>query len=73
MRSVGKLSSPDEDWLVLLSAGMPGGVGNTGHECGAVTSSLVLLGLAGIAIYLMLDLLSRQLLRRWHDGGGPHD
>ena len=24
---------------------MPGGIGNTGHECGAVTSSLVLLGL----------------------------
>ena len=45
MRSVGELSSPDEDWLVLLSAGMPGGIGNTGHECGAVTSSLVLLGL----------------------------
>jgi C_GCAxxG_C_C family probable redox protein len=45
MRSVGELSSPDEDWLVRLSAGMPGGIGNTGHECGAVTSSLVLLGL----------------------------
>jgi len=45
MRSVGGLSSPDEDWLVRLSAGMPGGIGNTGHECGAVTSSLVLLGM----------------------------
>lgn len=36
-------------------------------------AALVLLGLAGIAIYLVLDLLSRQWLRRWHDGGGTRD
>ncbi len=45
MRSVGEPSAHDGEWLVKLSAGMPGGIGNTGHECGAVTSSLVLLGL----------------------------
>ena len=45
MRSIGERSAPGEDWLVRLSAGMPGGIGNTGHECGAVTSSLVLLGM----------------------------
>jgi len=45
MRTVGDLSAPGKDWLVTLSAGMPGGIGNTGHECGAVTSPLVLLGL----------------------------
>ena len=35
------------DWLVRLSAGMPGGIGNTGHECGAVTSPLALMGVKG--------------------------
>ena len=35
------------EWLVRLSAGMPGGIGNSGHECGAVTSPLVLMGLQG--------------------------
>ena len=34
-------------------------------------AALVLLGLAGIAIYLALDLLSRRLLRRWQDGAAP--
>jgi len=45
MRTIGDRAAPGKDWLVRLSAGMPGGIGNTGHECGAVTSSLVLLGL----------------------------
>jgi C_GCAxxG_C_C family probable redox protein len=45
MRTVGDQSAPGRDWLVTLSAGMPGGIGNTGHECGAVTSPIVLLGL----------------------------
>lgn len=34
-----------EPWLVKLAAGLPGGVGNTGFECGGLTSPLVLLGL----------------------------
>ncbi len=33
------------DWLVRLASAMPGGIGNTGGECGGVTSPLVLLGL----------------------------
>jgi len=33
------------DWLVRLAAGLPGGIGNTGGECGGVTSPLLLLGL----------------------------
>jgi C_GCAxxG_C_C family probable redox protein len=45
MRTVGDVSEPGKEWLVTLSAGMPGGIGNTGHECGAVTSPLVLLGM----------------------------
>lgn len=31
--------------LVRLMAGMPGGIGNTGFECGGITSPLVILGL----------------------------
>ncbi len=45
MRTVGNVAAPGNDWLVTLSAGMPGGIGNTGHECGAVTSPTVLLGM----------------------------
>ena len=41
MRTLGDVSAPGKDWLVTLSAGMPGGIGNTGHECGAVTSSVM--------------------------------
>ena len=33
------------EWLVKLVAGLPGGIGNTGFECGGVTSPLVMLGL----------------------------
>lgn len=35
----------EQEWLIRLSSGMPGGIGNTGNECGAVTSPLELLGL----------------------------
>jgi len=35
----------EQEWLVKLTAGMPGGIANTGFECGGVTSPLVLLGL----------------------------
>jgi hypothetical protein len=44
MRTILDVSSTDKEWLVRLSAGMPGGIGNTGHECGAVTSPLVVMG-----------------------------
>lgn len=45
MQTLLDISSQDKEWLVRFSAGMPGGIGNTGFECGAVTSSLALLGL----------------------------
>jgi hypothetical protein len=45
MQTLLDVSSTDKEWLVRLSAGMPGGIGNTGFECGAVTSPLVLLGM----------------------------
>ena len=44
MQSILDISSSEKEWLVRLSAGMPGGIGNTGHECGGVTSSLIQLG-----------------------------
>jgi hypothetical protein len=44
MQTLLDVSSSREEWLVRLSAGMPGGIGNTGHECGAITSPLVLMG-----------------------------
>ena len=39
------VSGADAQWLVKLAAGLPGGIGNTGGECGGVTAPLVLLGL----------------------------
>jgi hypothetical protein len=44
MQTIEDISATKIEWLVRLSAGMPGGIGNTGHECGAVTSPLVQLG-----------------------------
>ncbi len=35
----------DGEWLVRLAAGLPGGIGNTGGECGGVTAPVLLLGL----------------------------
>jgi len=34
-----------EEWLVRMTAGLPGGIGNTGFECGGITSPLIQLGL----------------------------
>jgi C_GCAxxG_C_C family probable redox protein len=45
MQTILDVSATEKEWLVKLSAGMPGGIGNTGNECGAVTSPLVLLGI----------------------------
>jgi hypothetical protein len=45
MQTLLDVSSTEKEWLVRLSAGMPGGIGNTGFECGALTSPLALLGI----------------------------
>jgi C_GCAxxG_C_C family probable redox protein len=45
MQSMLDVSETDAKWLVKLTAGLPGGIGNTGGECGGVTAPLVLLGL----------------------------
>jgi putative redox-active protein with C_GCAxxG_C_C motif len=45
MQTLLDVSGTQKEWLVKLSAGMPGGIGNTGFECGAFTSPLALMGL----------------------------
>jgi C_GCAxxG_C_C family probable redox protein len=45
MKTVLDLNQTSREDLVRLMAGMPGGIGNTGFECGGITSPLVLLGL----------------------------
>ncbi len=45
MQTLLDLSDMQKEWLVKLVAGMPGGIGNTGFECGALTSPLILMGL----------------------------
>lgn len=45
MQTILDVSGTQKEWLVKLIAGMPGGIGNTGFECGAVTAPLVLMGL----------------------------
>ena len=45
MQTILDISPTQKEWLVRLSAGMPGGIGNTGFECGGFTSPLVLLGI----------------------------
>lgn len=45
MQTVLEAAAVDEKWLVRLAAGLPGGIGNTGGECGALTAPLVLIGL----------------------------
>jgi C_GCAxxG_C_C family probable redox protein len=45
MQSVLEINREEQDGLVKLMAAMPGGIGNSGHECGGITSPLVVLGL----------------------------
>jgi C_GCAxxG_C_C family probable redox protein len=45
MQTMVDASDTEAQWLVLLMAGLPGGIGNTGNECGGLTAPLVLLGL----------------------------
>lgn len=45
MKTLLDASGSTERWPVLLTAGLPGGIGNTGGECGGLTAPLVMLGL----------------------------
>ena len=45
MQTVIDASAGEATWLVKLTAGLPGGIGNTGRECGGLTAPLVAIGL----------------------------
>ena len=45
MQTLLGLGNTKEEWLVRMTAGLPGGIGNTGFECGGITSPLIQLGL----------------------------
>jgi hypothetical protein len=45
MQTMLDLRNSKEEWLVRMTAGLPGGIGNTGFECGGITSPLIQLGL----------------------------
>ena len=45
METILKAGGREDAGLVKLVAGLPGGIGDTGYECGGITSPLVLLGL----------------------------
>ena len=66
MQTVLDITHAEQEWLVKLMAGMPGGIGNTGFECGAITSPLVILGLRsrpdGDARWAAADFRSRPCL-----------
>jgi hypothetical protein len=44
-RTLLDLTHAEGEWLVRLAAGLPGGIGNSGGECGGITAPLLLLGL----------------------------
>jgi hypothetical protein len=45
MQTILDLGNKKEEWLVRMTAGLPGGIGNTGFECGGITSPLIHFGL----------------------------
>lgn len=45
MQTLLEASGVQAPWLVKASGGLPGGIANTGDECGGVTAPLMLLGL----------------------------
>ena len=55
MQTILDINHAQREDLIRLMAGMPGGIGNTGFECGGITSPLVILGL-------------RHGLKEMHDG-----
>lgn len=45
MHTLLDLGNTEEDWLIRMTAGLPGGIGNTGYECGGITAPLIQFGL----------------------------
>ncbi len=69
MQTMLDASDVEADWLVKLTAGLPGGIGNTGAECGGLTAPLIMIGLRHrrdevedglpVVVHLGHDLLRR--------------
>jgi hypothetical protein len=45
MKTILEICGSEEEWPVKLAGGLPGGIGDTGFECGGITSPLILFGL----------------------------
>ena len=45
MQTILDLENKKEEWLGRMTAGLPGGIGSTGFECGGITSPLIQFGL----------------------------
>ena len=45
MQTLLDLGSTKQEWLVKMTAGLPGGIGSTGFECGGITAPLIQFGL----------------------------
>ena len=45
MKTLLEVGDADSEWAVKLAGGLPGGIGDTGFECGGITSPLFVLGL----------------------------
>jgi hypothetical protein len=45
MQTLLDLENSKEEWLVRMTAGLPGGIGSTGFECGGITAPLIQFGL----------------------------
>jgi len=65
MQTILHLGNNKEEWLVRMTTGLPGGIGNTGFECGGITSPLILLGLE-YGLSAKNDGLPR-VIHSWHD------
>jgi hypothetical protein len=71
-------SDTEANWLVLLTAGLPDGIGNTGGECAGLTAPLVLMGLrhrrdeTADGLPVVVDA-GHDLLQRFRDRHGTTD
>jgi hypothetical protein len=45
MQTLMDLGNTNEEWMVKMTSGLPGGIGSTGFECGGITSPLIQFGL----------------------------
>jgi len=45
MKTILDICGSEDEWPVKAAAGLPGGIGDTGFECGGITSPLLFLGL----------------------------